>query len=430
MKVLVEAAITSRGFVIRVDDATIQSVVYAGRSLQPLTDVVAEAPHLTELFEFFLVLYTVDRVVARRSQHWRRDFLVRFPVTDLAAWRSVATDLSTLIWDSMGDAVEFAFAQRGRVHERFSQTNLALEEPRPTAVSLLSDGLDSLCGAFALLRQRPEERLAFVSITTNSRKQNRIGVVRDALQRRSRNVTFCAANLYLSSPPRAQELTQRSRTMLAIAAGLTVAAGYGATTVHVAENGLGVLNLPVPGLQMRHHSSQVLHPANRRLWRCVASRLLGSGDLSFPNRFRTKGEMCRDALRDGGTELIRSTSSCDRPDRFDPSDNCGRCGSCLVRKIALSNARLAGHDVIYSSRPPREQPAPYDAATVQRYHAGVLNGLLAGPDPWPALVREHPTLLNVFAADEAAEVPHLRAETIALLRRHEREVHEYQGWLS
>jgi hypothetical protein len=406
---------------------------FSTATLRPFTEAAAEAPHLTELLEFFLAYYSADRLALRSHQIWSRNFVIRFPVTDVAKWRSISSDLAKLVRQSTGDQVDLEFTPRktNERHPDYRATHFELEEPRATSVVLLSDGLDSLCGAFEHLQQRQHERVAFVSLVTNNRKGARIHTVREALRRlRPRDVAFTEASLHLCDPPRAdeQERTQRSRTMLAIAAGLTVAAAYRASEVSVSENGMGILNLPVPGLQLAHHSSQVLHPTNLRLWKRVAVQILGplAGRIDYPNRFRTKAQMCLELPQDAHP-LIRSTSSCDRPDRYDKNDSCGRCGSCIVRKLALSGAGLSAHDIAYSGRPASMRRGDFDAVLVQRHHAAAIDKALTEFDPWAALLRSHPTLHHLFSEESSENVDHLRSSTLALLRRHVDEVFAYES---
>jgi len=289
----------------------------------------------------------------------------------------VAQTLHNLIRQSTGDDAEFEFTHRpARQRHRDSlRVPFALETPRPTSVVLLSDGLDSYCGAVQQLSERPQERLCFVSLSTNSRKGARINDVRSHLQRlRPENLTFCGSFFHLDDPPRAsaQERSQRSRTMLAIAAGFVVSAAYDSQDVIVSENGLGILNLPVPNLQMDHYSSQVLHPANVSLWSEIAALLWGSkATLVYPNRFRTKAEMCA-SLPPDALSAIRYTTSCDAPRRD------------------LDDARE-------------------------------LKRRLEELDPWSALVKYQPTL-RTSVVESKTPTAHLRYETIQLLRRHITEV--------
>lgn len=427
-RIKVTASVVPDGLHVNIaGGASLGSLVYDAATLHPFTEVAASAPHLVEFFELFLAFYSADRLLKRVAGRWQRRLLIEFPVTRLAAWKACVPTLQRLVWQSTGDDVEFDFVQR-RSAERHRDARaipFVLEEPRPTSVVLLSDGLDSLCGAFQHLRSHPEERVCFVSLVTNSRKDARIATIRRHLKAtRTSEIAFRESHLHLCDPPRSsgQELSQRSRTMLAIGAGLVVAAGYGAPGVVVSENGIGILNLPLPGLQMDHHSSQVLHPANRSLWSELSALLLNApGDVIYPNRFRTKGEMCAELPKEA-LHLISSTSSCDRPQRHDAPADCGRCGSCVLRRTALSVAGLSHCDTSYTARPWSSRPDRVDAADVQSYHASLLGKCLAESDPWTALVRFQPTLVTTLKGEPDEQLSHMRAATMSLLRRHVSEV--------
>lgn len=402
-------------------------VSYATAQLQPFADIAIDSPNPVEFFEFFLTLYIADRLVKRRGR-WQRRLIIEFPVSDVERWRSAAPTLHQLIHQSTGDDVELEFTNRPS-HQRHRDTHrvpFALEQARPTAVVLLSDGLDSYCGAVAQLAARLQERLCFVSLSTNTRKEARINDVRSHLQRmRPENVTFCRSFFHLNDPPRAsaQERSQRSRTMLAIAAGFVVSAAYDSLDVIVSENGLGILNLPVPHLQMDHYSSQVLHPANVPLWSEVAASLWGSkAGLVYPNRFRTKAEMCA-SLPVAAHPAIRFTTSCDAP-RHDVDDACGTCGSCLVRRRALELPGLSALDGKYSASASTGRLPYVDAFDVQSYHARELQRRLEAMDPWSALVEYQPTLGTSVTDTETTA--HLRYETMQLLQRHVTEVFEFE----
>jgi 7-cyano-7-deazaguanine synthase in queuosine biosynthesis len=399
-------------------------ISYTTEQLRPFADVVIDSPNPVEFFELFLTLYTADRLVKRRGG-WQRRFVFEFPVSDVDRWRGAAPTLRNLIRQSTGDDVEFEFAHRPEQqrHRDTFRVPFALETPRPTAIVLLSDGLDSYCGAVQQLSARPQERLCFVSLSTNTRKGARINDVRAHLQRlRVENLTFCGSFFHLDDPPRssAQERSQRSRTMLAIAAGFVVSAAYDSQDVIVSENGLGILNLPVPNLQMDHFSSQVLHPANVPLWSEIAALLWGSkAKLVYPNRFRTKAEMCA-SLPPDALDAIRYTTSCDAP-RRDVDDACGTCGSCLVRRRALDLPGLASFDGTYSATASQRGAPMLDAFDVQSYHARELKRRLEALDPWSALVKYQPTL-RTSVVDSQTPTAHLRYETMQLLQRHITEV--------
>jgi hypothetical protein len=394
-----------------------QRVRYRSDYMLPFTRT-AGAPHVLELFEFMLALYAADRLVPRPARGWTRTLHVTFPVSRLAQWSIARASIEELIWSATGDVVVLNPVQRprGSLHVDARNAHLELEHQTRTSVVLLSDGLDSLCGAFGALDE-PADRVAFVSLVTNSRKARRIATIVDGLKARygTRADFHRVRDLHLVAPPRAQEGTQRTRTLLAIAAGLTVAAAYGSPRTSVSENGMGILNLPVPSVQTRHESSQVLHPQNLRLWSRVSELLIGGAELFYPNRFRTKAQMIAD-VPVGAYDLIWATSSCDAPQRGDANDACGVCGSCAYRKFALFTAGIPDRSR-YALWPPLG--GPYDPMDLLRMQAVRMRAALASSDPWRALVRLQPTLrTSIDDVSDGRGRDHAIASTVALLRRH------------
>jgi hypothetical protein len=393
-----------------------QPVYYRTDAMLPLSQL-AVALHLLELFELMLVLYTADRLVPRPARRWGRCFEVAFPVSRIAHWEAARADLEQLIWQCTGDEVALhPYVRPSSYHHVDARSRwFELEYPRTTSVILLSDGLDSLCGAIeaALI---PGGQLAFVSLISNSRKAPRIeSVIRHLRTAHGDRIAYHPIPLHLEEAPRRQERTQRTRTMLAITAGLTVAAAYGASTAAVAENGIGILNLPVPSVQMRHESSQVLHPANLRLWARVSECLLGGAAVTYPNRYRTKAQML-ESLPEAARYLIKETSSCDAPQRSDKYPDCGVCGSCIVRKMALRAAGLSYCDTTYTREPPKA--GRYDPIDLLTYQATRIKRALESQSPWAELVHLQPTLRLAIDAVDPDERQQSVSATIDLLRRH------------
>lgn len=392
-----------------------QRVQYRTGEMLPLTQL-ASAPHITELFEFMLTWYAADRLTPRKKHRWAREFILEFPVRRLSLWKSVKNDIEELIWRSTGDTVKLVpFERPSLCFHRDSNLRFALESPVPVSVTLLSDGLDSLCGAYAALKH-PVERPAFVSISTNSRKANRLNrIVANLKSLHGDRPLFHRIPMNLEKAPRKAERTQRSRTMLAITAGLTVAAAYDSRIMRISENGMGILNLPIPWLQGPHESSQVLHPSNLSLWESISAMLLNGAIVEYPNRFKTKAQMLRE-LPPEAYVSIEDTSSCDAPQRLrgDRHDSCGVCGSCAVRRLSLEAAGLLRYDTRYASIPPRRRS--YEARRLLDDQRERLNEALAQSDPWLALIKAQPTLENIVSSGTGARQTVL--STIELIRAH------------
>jgi 7-cyano-7-deazaguanine synthase in queuosine biosynthesis len=396
-----------------------QPVAYDLQALFPLTQL-ANAPELLEFFELMLVFYTADRLSKRSRHTWRRDFKIVFPVRRVSLWQSARDTVQDLIWSCTGDQVGLHIAERSGPGILRSP-HFALEHPCETEVVLLSDGLDSLCGAFERAKA-PVENSAFVSVNTNTRTGARLRAIRAGLQEvLGARASFFEVGLNLVKAPREQERTQRSRTMLSIAAGLTAAAAQASRRVWVCENGMGILNLPISSIQADHEASQVLHPRNLAKWKAVSDLLIGGASVFYPNRYKTKAQMVA-ALPERALRLIAQTSSCDHPQRYDANAGCGVCGSCVYRKMALMPSGRTGHDGQYSKSAPKSWD--FQPVDLLRHHARTLNGALNEPDSWAALVRLQPTLRE--AIEDSGQRAHEVAALVELLRRHIDEVASFK----
>ena len=427
MKVIeVDVQVKGEKLFVSIEGNEAERLWYKTDLLSPLTDR-ALSPHLTELLEFFLALYACDRLVKRSPRSWKRCFNVRFPVADVARWNAAKYVIEQLIWQSMGDEVAVIPTRRadGDIHADRRASHLVLDYEQPATVVMLSEGLDSFCGAYQAARAR-NEHVAFTSIITNKRKWPRFATISQGLLANiytPGRLHFHNAEWHLEEAPRGQERTQRSRTMLAIATGLTVAYAYGTQRMIISENGMGILNIPNPALQSKHEASQVLHPSNMKPWRELSRALLNGAAIEYPNRFKTKSEMCME-LPEYAHEQIRETSSCDAPQRADAQQDCGVCGSCVYRQLALNQSGLSSYDTVYSSRP--QKCFPYDPWDVLAYQAAELRKCLNESEhfgrQWDALIETFPTLQSSIVGEDSSERAHEVQETIMLISRHIKEV--------
>ena len=416
------ARVDAEAVFLSVNGKAYERLPYNIEGLIPLTNGAGDRD-LMEILEFFLTLYASDRLIPRSKWYWPRSIDITFPVTSVARWNDCRQLLEQLIWQSTGDIVAILPVPRPKsdVHVDVRATRFVLEHEQPVSVIMLSEGLDSLCGAFQAARSK-QELLAFVSIVTNSRKRARLNELlrglKEALASTS-DLRFHHAHWHLEDSPSRQERTQRARTMLAIATGLTVACSYGTKRVIVSENGMGILNLPNPLLQTLHESSQVLHPSNLSLWEQVSKQMLNGATIAYPNRFYTKAQMCLD-IPDGARRLIGKTSSCDAPPRINAQADCGLCGSCQYRRSSLAISDLLLFDTDYAF--PQSASAAFDPLDLQFRQAVHLRRCLEGSSDmwkqWDALTEHFPTLQSSIIGHGVGERTSEIQDTIMLIERH------------
>lgn len=402
----------------------------------PLTAASTDAA-LFDLLDFCVTYYTLDRSVKRPIDGWARRFVINFPVSKsrLDVWRRSRTLISEWLLALTGDIVEVVPLERDSTaahHER--PAVLPLEEPANKVV-LLSDGLDSLCGFDKAMRTADSGVVAASVITKGSRRK-RIELIRRSLTgpdgRQAR--LFCTTTR-LFQEHKIKEKSQRSRTVLALVTGLTIARTLDATVVECNENGVGLLNLPIPDLQYGAMSSQVLQPAHLPLWDLIATTFLESDiRIVYPNQFRTKAQMV-ESLSPVARDLIAVTFSCDAEYRKKGAGvlHCGTCGSCRIRQLAVDLGGPGLADAPYANV---MMSSGSDAFSRLSYHASLLERALDASDPWFSLVRLQPELRDVpncesqrlIRLGSAAVLQHqnaIKRDTVRLLRRH---VDEFGAW--
>lgn len=405
----------------------------AGR-LHPFTANACD-PQLFDLLDLCVALNALDRFSRRPEDGWTRRFLVRMPVFDPDLWKRHASLISEWIYALMNDEVEvfpIARSADGTHHKR--HPNLALDEP-VDRIGLVSDGLDSLCGVDVASRN-VHCRYAWASVVAGNRGP-RIRRIIDLYDLAAKaDAKHVAISLKIKNGNTFPEKTQRSRTVVAIVMGFTAAYALDAQFVECYENGIGLLNLPVPDLQYGAMSTQVLQPKHLPLWDRVSKAFFGRTiQLSFPHRFRTKSEMIRD-LSPAALALLPSTFSCDAEARVKKSGvlHCGTCGSCRFRQLAIFDAGLTS-DAEYAYAVRGENRI--DPGRLLHYHSRLLGEALADADPWNALCRLQPELRGVDFSDDdrllnrtreslSAHQASLRQETVDLIRRHTASVSNWE----
>jgi hypothetical protein len=402
--------------------------------LHPLT-TKATAPDLFELLDLCVGFYALDRSVKRSPTSWVRHFEIEHPVADVAKWTQHAPLLRewfSALTDDIVEVLPIPLQQNARPLHHERQANLNLDDG-VDVVGLLSDGLDSLCGLDAALR-RPA-RLAVASVITNPLRGSRIRRVIDGLAGHGRHYAHHVVKTNLNQERKVREKSQRSRTVLAVVTGMTVAQALGAMAVESYENGIGVMNLPVPDLQYGAMSSQVLNPVHLPLWDRVSRAFFGRTiEVRYPNLHATKSQMVA-GLSMVARRCVPLTSSCDGAQRQGGRGvtDCGTCSSCRFRQLAIVCSGVPITDVAYAGLRTGNGP---NAMRVLTYHGELLQEALRQPDQWTALVHLHPELADLPAAQDgrlralsyAALNEHhqrTRALTIDILKRH---VAELASW--
>ena len=318
---------------------------------------------LADLLDVCAAIYFVDRQALRAvdgdlrspTERWHRRFEeVAIPVRRPDAWRSAEVrrllgDLTAFVSD---DDWTFRFDRRvsdPRPAESQGQLFPTGRESAPLAV-LHSGGLDSLFGLIEAAQSGDAGTVLAVSVVTSPRLCRVTERVLAALRPGTPTVLLEELRLHvgisgIGRPLDDREPSQRTRSLLYLAAGVAAAVLAGRDTLRVTENGPGAINLPCTPDQLGARATRAMPPKTLGLFADLASVILDRRIvITNGGLFRTKGELA-EVLRDGRFAAgARQTVSCERFPYRPAHRGCGTCGSCLYRRFALNAAGLSDLD--------------------------------------------------------------------------------------
>ncbi|MGE3342100.1 MAG: Qat anti-phage system QueC-like protein QatC [Vicinamibacterales bacterium] len=302
------------------------------------------------------LVYAADTRISRASESedtWTREIRLVVPVVELDRWTAIQELLSETLNFLTGDLWTIRFRSAVGLPRIIPELPNGLAAPATSTVSLFSGGLDSLIGAVDLL-QRGETPI-FVSHAGDGATSKAQQECFDALATRYGRAAVTRFRFWLAFPHNlvqgtVGEDTTRARSFLFFALAASVGSGLNRPVViRAPENGLIALNVPLDPLRLGALSTRTTHPYYIARWNEMLSRIGLPCTVENPYRHLTKGEMAlncgdRDFLR----EIVASSLSCSSPSKARwqsrPTEHCGYCTPCLIRRAALEKAFGRGGD--------------------------------------------------------------------------------------
>jgi len=300
------------------------------------------------------VVTAADTRISREADAqdaWTREIDLHVPVQDATLWSRLAPLVCKTLNFLTGDRWNIHFRPRPPAAPDLASAPTKERTADPDSVCLFSGGLDSFIGAVDLLAAGQTPLLVshyWDGIT--STHQNYCSAV---LTKRFPTVHLHHIRARVGFPKDtvdadAVEDTLRGRSFLFFSlAAMTADAIGGDMVIHVPENGLISLNVPLDPLRLGALSTRTTHPYYMARFGELLDGLGLRARLHNPYAFMTKGQMasgCADQafLR---KEAPR-TMSCSSPSarRYDPDPaqrepkHCGRCVPCLIRRAAIHEA--------------------------------------------------------------------------------------------
>jgi len=374
-------------------------------------------PALADLIDIAVAVYISDRLAVRggtdHSSMWHRSMNVLVPVRRIDLWRR--TDIQRRLAEVLGflteDEWRLQFRQRPMHFRRLAESQEQLFADQtfgPIHVGLLSGGLDSFIGTAAAIADDPRAHYVCVSGVANRRQGDRQKQqVRRLRDLRPSSLTHVRVACWLKDADEIhQEPTRRTRGFLFLALGAVAAIAARVNCVWLYENGIGAVNLPFASADLGVTTSRSVHPEMLGLMSEFVSQIVDQ-EFSIRNGvvLLTKAQMCADLRVAAVLDAIPLTFSCDAfPLRRQGATQCGVCTSCLLRRMALCNARL-GHFDVGDYRydlcgAPLEPVRDRHLRGVREmgWQVARITAALAQQNPWQALVSEFPSILSAQEA--------------------------------
>ncbi len=282
---------------------------------------------------------------------WTREIDLYIPVADSVKWSQLAQHLVATLNFLTGDRWRFFFRPRPAKIKALAPVLNKLRTAHPSCVCLFSGGLDSFVGAIDLIAEGEEPLLVSHYWDSNSTSPYQNQCLK-ALKKQFPDVHLNQVQARIGFPKgtvngSTGEDTLRGRSFLFFAlAALTADATGERMEIHVPENGLISLNVPLDPTRLGALSTRTTHP----FYMARVNELFDGLGLATAlyNRYahRTKGQMAAECkvpifLRDSA-HLTMSCSSPGKARFARDADNrepkhCGYCVPCIIRRAAISD---------------------------------------------------------------------------------------------
>ena len=296
------------------------------------------------------LLTAADTRVSRESEsqdRWTREIDLHLPVAETAVWLPNAVLISTMLDFLTGDKWKVFFRPRPAGLSVLAEPSEKLRIFDLTSVCLFSGGLDSFIGAVDLLMEGEKPLLVshYWDGLTCKYQTHCAGVLKKHFGAHLQNVRARVGfpSRLVEDSPGENPLRGRSFLFFALAA-LAASAVGGDVTIHVPENGLISLNVPLDPLRIGALSTRTTHPYYLARFNDLLVAIGISARLENRYRHQTKGQMVQGcAERDLLAREAKNTMSCSSPNkyRFSRDENrrkpqhCGHCVPCLIRRASL-----------------------------------------------------------------------------------------------
>lgn len=383
-----------------------------------LTDLKAKKVYPSEIALDLAVtaahVHAADTRISRATESedaWTRQLRIVVPVSDVRRWTTAIPVLERMLNFLTGDRWTVQFRPRPTAFAQIvPQADLIV--PPYTNVSLFSGGLDSFIGAIDQLEGGDIPLL--VSHASEPAVSKAQDDCYDALKTQYPKVPFDRLRTWLAFPKAfvrnvKSEDSTRGRSFLFFALGVFAGTGLRqAFVLRAPENGLIALNVPLDALRLGALSTRTTHPFYIARWNELLGVLGIPGQVENLYWNQTKGEMVAGcANRSFLKRLVPTTLSCSSPTKGrwqgHPTQHCGFCLPCLIRRASLSSIKDATIYTVPNLRAEAWDPRRATGEQIRSFqfalqrlqeHPGIEKMLIHKPGP----LTDNPAALDELAA--------------------------------
>jgi 7-cyano-7-deazaguanine synthase in queuosine biosynthesis len=318
-----------------------------------------QLPAALDLIRVAAIVYVADTSIERSSdlavygEGWTRDLDFTIPVLEPDRWNSpeVRDALAETLGFLTGDRYQFAFEPWSEaVQQQYLQLfNSTAELTDTDCVSLFSGGIDSLVCAAML--QAAGRKPLLVSHRSGTRLLSRRGELIEAL-RSSSAAPFrhWPVEIHRASDE-AKERSQRSRSFLYAALGVSAAASLRFKDVYISDNGITTANIIYSQLAQGSEATRSTHPRFLTTFNALTRQLMDHAPVAKNLLLSmTKADVVIWLADHGLASLLPLTTSCARTHmttRVQP--HCGTCSQCIDRRFAVAFAGQEAQDTLYQT---------------------------------------------------------------------------------
>lgn len=278
-------------------------------------------------------IFAIDNACDRGQgdTDWSRDITAFVPVRDPAFWQAHATEIQELFSDLTFDRLRLHFRTET---DPAGPPRQGDEHPDCDCVALLSGGVDSFTGTLALLDHGRRPLLVSHNNPGTARYQR---AAEAGLALPSEHFVAFRADPHRSGGAvfPGTEGSQRSRTMMFMGAAALAASALGLSEVHLSENGVMAVHVPMSAARVGSLSTKTAAPGVVARMGELASQVLGT-PIAIRNELvdLTKPQVVERAVHLGGTDTLPNLASCWAIGRHHDM-HCGICAPCLMRRISF-----------------------------------------------------------------------------------------------